>query len=174
MQYKRRRRGCAIGRKLTHHDLSHRAFEHVALRRAQVPVRLLLSLPVCLPWPWRSLEEADLAFEGYLQANLEAEDIDPERLADLNRTVQTWMHETFTSHFDELGPFEGWDQFYVQFPESSGYYRFARPVVFEHSGFALSHIDLICGWFCGGGYYVLLRKQGNDWEFVAYFNDWTI
>lgn len=121
-----------------------------------------------LPW---SAEESDLAFGGYFRQNVEPATIREGELAVFARDMTLLSHDTYEEYTAE-DPFFGWEQLYAEYPDLVGYVRFGNPVIFENAGFALVHVDFMCGPSCGTSFYGLLRLNGSAWEFTEWYVDW--
>ena len=62
---------------------------------------------------------------------------------------------------DSLGDF--WGEFAKKFPNSAGLISFSKVGFNNQHDQALVYVGLSCGWLCGEGKYVLLKKVNGKW-----------
>lgn len=120
-----------------------------------------------------SPEEADLAFAGYYQANLESVSMRLEDVAPIERDFVLLMHEQFEEYDTYDDPLAGWSKFYADYPDVNGYLRLGVPVIFREAGMALVHVDFLCDAICGVGFYALFRWDDGEWKFSDWYTDYA-
>jgi len=60
----------------------------------------------------------------------------------------------------------GWDLFYDKYPGSSGIITFSRVGFSSKGDEAVAYLGNRRGWKSGTGYFVFLRKQGDQWQVI--------
>ena len=68
---------------------------------------------------------------------------------------------------------DGWKDFNKRYPESHGYFSFARVGFNQGKTEALLYVEQYVGWLHAGGRYVLFRKYENEWHSVAEQSTWV-
>lgn len=58
----------------------------------------------------------------------------------------------------------GWDNFYQQFPGSSGFVKVSLPAFTSAGDHAVVLVESGCGLLCGQGLYIELRKEQDAWK----------
>ena len=79
--------------------------------------------------------------------------------------------EAFSDIFKRRG-YEGWDDFYKKYPNSSGYMTFSRVGFNEEATRAIIYRVTSCGSLCGYGGYILLNKENGRWKVTTGYNCW--
>jgi hypothetical protein len=77
----------------------------------------------------------------------------------------------FTAFF-KIKSFDGWNDFYKKYPNSSGYISVSRVGFNTNFTRALLYKSNSCGSLCGSGDYVLFEKADGIWKAVNWFNCW--
>jgi hypothetical protein len=68
---------------------------------------------------------------------------------------------------------DGWKQFDKRYPESHGYFSFARVGFNQGKTEALLYVEEHAGWLHGGGRYVLFRKHYGIWRYMSERGTWV-
>ncbi len=68
--------------------------------------------------------------------------------------------------------YEGWDDFYKKYPNSSGYIGLSRVGFNTNLTKAIIFRTINCGALCGSGDYILFEKIDGKWKEVDRFNCW--
>jgi hypothetical protein len=71
---------------------------------------------------------------------------------------------------DEL--FDGWKNFYKQYPDSSGYLSFSRVGFNADKTMAIFFRTMSCGILCASGDYYVLERVDGVWKVKDVFNCW--
>jgi hypothetical protein len=68
--------------------------------------------------------------------------------------------------------FDGWKNFYKQYPNSSGYLSFSRVGFNADKTVAIFFSRMSCGTLCASGDYYVLEKVDGAWKVKDVFNCW--
>lgn len=66
-----------------------------------------------------------------------------------------------------------WGEFYKKYPNSGGLVSLSRPGFNSGMNQALIYRQYWCGWLCGGGDYLLLKKSSGRWTIVKEHTVWV-
>jgi hypothetical protein len=68
---------------------------------------------------------------------------------------------------------DGWETFHRRYPTANGMITLSRVGFNEDRSQALIFVGYGCGWLCGGGDYVLLKKKDGAWKIEAKSMTWV-
>ncbi len=80
--------------------------------------------------------------------------------------------EGFRNKFLHSSINSGWNLFYKDYPNSSGYILFCRPGINVLNNKAILFFEFYCGSECGEGLYLLLEKENNNWKITKKKSIW--
>lgn len=89
----------------------------------------------------------------------------------LTRQLLLINEEAVSEIFKRRG-YEGWDEFYRKYPNSSGYITFSRIGFNKEKTKAIIYREAGCGSLCGYGGYILLNKENGEWKVANGYNCW--
>jgi hypothetical protein len=79
---------------------------------------------------------------------------------------------SFSQIFFKSADDSGWDEFYKQYPSSSGYITFSRVGFNKDETKAVIYRETRCGPSCGYGGYLFLKKVNDRWSVATGFSCW--
>jgi hypothetical protein len=82
------------------------------------------------------------------------------------------LDENDFADFFKNRDFEGWDDFYKKYPDSSGFITVSRVGFDKKLTKAILYKSMSCGSLCGSGDYILFEKTDGKWKAVNWFNCW--
>lgn len=85
------------------------------------------------------------------------------QLQSLPATLALLDREEFSKLLKNLGS-EAWTRFEKDYPDSTGFIEFSAVGFDSTKSEALVYVERSCGWACGAGWYVLLRKDFDGWH----------
>ena len=68
---------------------------------------------------------------------------------------------------------DGWQEFYEQYPNSTGFIELTRIGFNESNDRAIVYVENYCGGLCGEGHYLLLEKKENNWKIIKRKGIWV-
>jgi hypothetical protein len=94
----------------------------------------------------------------------------------LSQTISTDLPKIWMSRAEEDALFkkhhDGWADFYKKYPGAGGIMSFSRVGFNERRDPALLYSTIGCGWLCGTGHYLLLKKDGGKWVLLKNAMAW--
>ena len=92
---------------------------------------------------------------------------------DLCAGVRFAAAETIDATFEEDSRIPaGWDNFYKQFPGSSGFIKVSLPAFSSAGDKAFVLVERGCRLLCGQGLYIRLQKEGGSWKVSGIETAW--
>lgn len=107
----------------------------------------------------------------YLEKNKESHILTG--ISDLGVAYLLVTNDDLKGAFPERGIDRAWDRFYEEYPGSSGIVFFSRVGFNRDQTEAFVYAGRQCGWLCGAGYYVLLRKENGRWVIQQQISLWV-
>jgi hypothetical protein len=114
-------------------------------------------------------DELKPLFESLIEKNKDSKPIN--RKFEVNKEYVLLNVQDFSSIFKKEG-FDGWDDFYKKYPNSSGYITFSRIGFNSDATKAAIYSETVCGSLCGYGGYILLSKNNGTWRVITGYGCW--
>ena len=82
------------------------------------------------------------------------------------------VNEAAISEIFKKRGYEGWDEFYRKYPNSSGYITLSRVGFNKQATKAVIYRETGCGSLCGYGGYIFLSRESGEWKVTTGYNCW--
>lgn len=110
-------------------------------------------------------------YNNYIKNNRRKYKLDVTKFSTI-AVISLLKQSIFHNYFNE-GIKKGWNSFYVNHPESTGYLKFCRVGFNNKRDIAFVYVEQFCGGVCGYGGYFILEYQNDNWKIIKEIETWV-